>query len=255
MDIVIVESAAFTGRDYRLDKAANIAFGVSVCGRESLNNRDYPDAVRDRDKGIYERSQVFIDHSSGERKVKEWFGELRNVRTRVSDRKTIADHHYPRTSGFTAEYEERAEKFPRSLGFSHVAVCDVKRVAGRESITAIKAVHSVDLVARPATNVGLFESATQPTPPLSIPTTGKEFAERYWHHSPSGIPVDGAAFARRVKGELSTEELQAFLESIGVRPNLPADGKAFVERLKWPASGSTIPTDGKAFAEWLKRGR
>src|SRR6185295_9697179 len=86
---------------------------------------------------------------------------LKNPRTRVSDRRTIADHHYPKNSAFTAEYEERATKFPRSLGFSHVAVCKTKRVNGREVIEAIQRVESVDLVARPATNAGIKESTQQ----------------------------------------------------------------------------------------------
>jgi hypothetical protein len=216
MNVTLVESSAFTGTGFKLDKAAGIAFGVAVCGRESLNGRDYPDAVRDRDKRVYERAQVCIDHQDGERKVREWFGELRNPRTRVSDRKTVGDLHYPKTSAFTAEFEERAEKFPGSFGLSHVAVCTTRRVNGREVIEAIKAVHSVDLVAKAATNTGLFESFRARTAPPPVPT-------------------DGAAFAKMLRDEveLSPAELQRFLESIGVRSPAPTvDGKAFAASLR-----------------------
>lgn len=168
MSTTVTFTEAAIGDGFRLDAEAGIAYGVAVCGPVSANGRDYPDAVRDRDKGLYDGSQVYIDHKDGERHVREWFGELRNPRTRVSDRRTIADHHYPKNSSFTAEYEERAAKFPRSLGFSHVAVCRTKRVNGREVIEAIQRVESVDLVARPATNSSLFESTTPEVRPMKL---------------------------------------------------------------------------------------
>lgn len=167
MERQLTFTEAAIGDGFRLDAENGIAYGVAVCGPVSQNGRDYPDSVRDRDKAVYEGSQVYIDHRDGERQVREWFGELQNPRTRVSDRRTIADHHYPKNSSFTAEYEERASKFPRSLGFSHVAVCQTKRINGREVIEAISRVHSVDLVAKPATNAGIAESF-QPRKPMKL---------------------------------------------------------------------------------------
>jgi len=234
--ITLIESSAFTGHGFRLDKTAGIAYGVAICGRVSANNRDYPDDVRDRDKAIYEGANCFIDHAAGsERKVREWFGALQSTRTRVSDRKTVGDLHYAKNSGFAAEFEERAERFPGSFGLSHVAECETKRINGRESITAIRKVHSVDLVVRPATNSSLFESVG--SPPTLPP-----------------IPSDGAGFARWLKGEVSPEELKAFLESIRGPRSVPTDGKKFAEVIRNPSPVSTIPNTGKAFAEWL-RGR
>ena len=144
---------------------------MAICGAVSENGRDYPDEVRNRDKEQYAGRNVYIDHGGNERKVREWFGVIQNPRTRVADRKTIGDHHYPKNSNFTAEYEERAEKFPSSLGFSHVAVCSTKRKNGREVIEAIRSVESVDLVARPATNKGISESTVNPM-------TFKEYAAK-----------------------------------------------------------------------------
>lgn len=232
--IKVTEGAAFSGPDFRLDTAAGIARGVVVCGPVSLNGRDYPDAVRDRDKHVYDRSQVFVDHSDKERGVREWFGELRNPRTRVSDRRTIADLHYPKHSDFTAQFEERATKFPRSFGFSHVAVCESKRVNGRQVIEAIKRVESVDLVAKPATTAGLYESV------LSEAVVVES--------------VDGAGLAASASREAMGRALDTLVDKLKHRKLTPAEflaeAKKVVEALDVSESVA-IPTDGKAFAEFL----
>ncbi len=281
------EAAAFSGDGFRLDKEQGVAFGVAICGGVSANGRDYPAEVRDRDKGIYEGVQVYIDHADKERKVREWFGTIRNPRTRVSDRKTIGDHHYPKNSQFTAEYEERAEKFPESLGFSHVAVCETKRVNGRESITAMRRAESVDLVARPATNKSLFESH-QGNPAMEDQL--KELTEKL-----AAATAEAATLKEQVtaltaenttlKAEAKTLREQADAAAVAalfaeakVTPNDvqreavtamtdPAKRKALVESFKAaqagekPESGTrressttqpTIPTEGKAFAESLR---
>ena len=289
--VKFIESTAFVGEGYRLDAAEGVAYGVAVCGKVSANNRDYPDDVRDRDKALYDGVQVYIDHQDGERKVREWFGEIRNPRTRVSDRKTIGDHHYPKNSQFTAEYEERAEKFPGSLGFSHVAVCETKRVNGRESITAIKKVHSVDLVARPATNKSLFES-TRETPAMEqdLAEAKSKLAAVEAKLSESEKNLSAAceqitSLTTKVteqNAKLAEAAVAALFTEAGVVPSDvqrkavsaladPADRKALVESFKLalagekPVSGekggqsqkqakesSPVPTDGKAFAEFIR---
>lgn len=158
--ITFTESQPFQA-DTVLDRESGVVKGVAVCGFVSANGRDYPRPVLERDHSKYENAQVYIDHADGERKVREWFGTLKNVRLRA-DGKPVADLHYPKTGGFTAEFEERAQRFPGSFGLSHVAVCDTKRINGREVIEAIRRVESVDLVARPATNKSLFESQRLP---------------------------------------------------------------------------------------------
>lgn len=197
--IALTESAPFTGGGFRLDKANGVARGVAVCGFVSANGRDYPREVLRRDHKVYESANVFLDHQDGgERKVREWFGCLKNVRIRESDGKPVADLHYPKTSHFTAEFEERAELFPNSFGLSHVAVCETKRRNGREVIEAIKRVESVDLVARPATNVSLFESVQPALAPAAV------------------IPTDGKAFAEFVRGRtaFTAEQQAAFLRGL-----------------------------------------
>jgi FtsZ-binding cell division protein ZapB len=291
-EFTFIEAAI--GDGFRLDADAGVAYGVAVCGPVSLNGRDYPDAVRDRDKGLYEGSQVYIDHKDGERNVREWFGELKNPRTRLSDRRTIADHHYPKNSAFTAEYEERANKFPRSLGFSHVAVCKTKRVNGREVIEAIQRVHSVDLVARPATNKSIHESITggdmEEKEKAELMAKITEAIDKIKQASDDNDKLREqlktlAAERDSLKtahDKLVTEGEQLKLaaligdaklsdvqrKAVGLLSD-EADRKALVESFKQSAQGerpksgeqnaakteSAVPTDGKAFAESLKRSR
>jgi hypothetical protein len=158
------------GDGFKLDKEAGIAYGVAVCGGVSLNGRDYPDDVRDRDKAVYEGVDCFIDHADGNsnRRVREWFGKIKNPRTRLGDRKTIGDLHYPTKSNFTEEFIERCERFPNSFALSHVASCKSKRVNGRDKIESISKVHSVDLVIGAATNNGICESITNPGQPMKL---------------------------------------------------------------------------------------
>ena len=271
MELTLTEGAAFGGTGFRLDKAAGIAYGVAVCGPTSLNGRDYPDAVRDRDRLVYDGAAVFIDHGAGERKVREWFGVLKTPRTRVSDRKTVADFHYPKTGAFTAEFEERAERFPRSFGFSHVAVCDTERVNGRESITAIKKVHSVDLVATPATNAGLFESV-RPTGKLPLMAVLAGLAAKCRNPKAAVVLVEAAGAA--AGGEVSAppagvvagaefdamvEALTGLLDRVRLR-RMSADEyrRAVVDLIEKfghtaPGVSESVPTDGKAFAEFIRR--
>ena len=205
---------------------------------------------------------LYIDHTVGERKVREWFGEIKNPRTRLSDRKTIGDHHYPKNAGFTAEYEERAEKFPRSLGFSHVAVCQTKRVNGRESITAMSRAESVDLVARPATNKSLHESTQgagamdelkELTDKLEKATAeAKALAEQV-----SSLTTENTALkseAKTLREQVDAAAVATLFAEAGVKPSDverkaatamtdPAERKALVESFK-RASASEPPQSG-----------
>jgi hypothetical protein len=287
--VTFFEATAFTGvgaDGFRLDTEAGIAHGVAICGAVSANGRDYPDAVRDRDKGIYEGANVFLNHSATERGVKEWFGVIRNPRTRVSDRKTIADFHYPKHSQFTAEFEERATKFSGSFGFSHVAVCETKRVNGRESITRMARAESVDLVARPATNKSLYESE-RPMDDAEKRLTEAQSEVAALKESVTALTKQTAELAEQVKTltaekatlvkEAADAKLAALIgdtkltdvqrKAVGLLTD-EADRKALVESLKSAAAGEkpvsgeknggktvteavTVPTDGAAFAKFI----
>ena len=142
-----------------IDKEAGIIYGVRVIGTTSRNRRDYPADVLKANRGKYEESRVYIDHNrkSAERSLKDKWGQLREIRV-GADGGLEADLHYNRHHPMTAQLLEDAERFPKSFGLSHTASGDEEKRGGRNVVTSIDEVFSVDLVSTPATTNGLFES-------------------------------------------------------------------------------------------------
>jgi hypothetical protein len=114
---------------------------------------------------LYEGVVVNIDHNYDgphKRKLAEGFGKLCNAR--IGSDGIYADTHYLKSHQLAESVVERAERFPDTFGLSHDAEGDISTVNGRDEVTRIKSVQSVDLVAFPATNQSLFES--QETKPM-----------------------------------------------------------------------------------------
>jgi hypothetical protein len=144
----------------RIDTEAGVIHGVRVLGKVSQNGREYTDAAMTQALPLYEGVKVNVDHVRGtgktERNFAEGVGELRNVR-RESDA-VYADLHYLKSHPLAPLLVESAERFPKQFGLSHDAEGKVVRSRGKSMVESVVAVHSVDLVGRPATNAGLFES-------------------------------------------------------------------------------------------------
>lgn len=143
----------------RIDKDAGIIYGVRVIGTTSRNRRDYPADVLKANQGKYEESRVYIDHKrkAGERSIRDKWGQLESIRV-GADGGLEADLHYNRFHLMTPQLIEDAERFPKSFGLSHTASGDEEKRGGRNVVTSIDEVFSVDLVSTPATTNGLFES-------------------------------------------------------------------------------------------------
>lgn len=143
----------------RVDRKAGVIRGVKVLGRFSDNNREYtPEAMR-RAIPLYEGASVRTDHPAKpteERKAREVFGWLRNVR--VEDGSLWADLHYLKSHPMAESICETAERNPELMGLSHNADGRGEDVGGRFVVSEIVQVRSVDLVTDPATVNGLFES-------------------------------------------------------------------------------------------------
>lgn len=145
----------------KVDREAGVIAGVKVLGRESSNGRTYSDrALADASK-LYESVKVNIDHPdkshpNAERKFIEGFGELRNCR--IDKDGVFADLHYVKAHPHAAVFAEAAERFPKQFGLSHNADGDETNRGGKRIVESISQVRSVDVVGRPATNRGLFES-------------------------------------------------------------------------------------------------
>jgi hypothetical protein len=155
------------GGPMRVDREKLVILGVKCLGRESLNHgRIYSDQALDDAKGFYEGISVNVDHPSPdsahvERSIAAGFGVLRNAR--VLEGGVYADIHYLDKHALTEVILERAERFPANFGMSHNATGAVSENRDQVPIVeSLQAVESVDIVSRPATTAGLFESQERP---------------------------------------------------------------------------------------------
>jgi hypothetical protein len=131
--------------------------GVLICGVNSANGREYPAETLRRDYAKYEGRPVNADHGR-ESTVDRRLGWFSNVAP-GPDGRPRGTLNVLRSHKMFEPLMEAAERNPSLFGFSHVALCDTATGKdGRERITAIKSVESIDLVADPATTKGLFES-------------------------------------------------------------------------------------------------
>lgn len=156
-----IAESTFSTDPIRIDVEAGVIHGVKVLGRDSRNGRVYSATALDEAARLYEGVSVCLDHPDDPHKVRsvaDGWGVLRNAR--VAKEGVFADLHYLKNHAATAAIVERAERFPRNFGLSHNASGSI--VEGRDGepdvVESIEHVHSVDLVSRPATNSGLFES-------------------------------------------------------------------------------------------------
>lgn len=145
----------------RVDREAGIIYGVRVLGRESKKGRTYSDQAMGDAVRLYEGIPVYVDHPNrsapdADRGMRDVFGELRSVRK--DGDAIIADLHFLRSHEIAEQICESAERFPQKFGLSHNARGNIMRANGGYVVESIEEVRSVDIVSRPATNRGLFES-------------------------------------------------------------------------------------------------
>lgn len=153
------------GGGMRVDRDAGVIRNVRVLGKESRNGRTYSEAAMSQAAKLYEGVRVNIDHPDRsrpkqERGFAELVGTLRNVRR--NDDGIRADLHIAKSHPMADLIFESAERWPENFGLSHNAEGDTSP-DGR-IVESVNSVRSVDLVCRPATNKGLFESVGIDTP-------------------------------------------------------------------------------------------
>jgi hypothetical protein len=148
----------------RVDTQAGIIYGVKVLGPRSRNGRVYEDAAIRKALPLYEGVTVNINHVRNdpttrayqERQMQDRWGVLRNVR--YVEGSIYADLHYIKSHPMTKQLVEAAQRFPEIFGLSHDAGGDEQIIDGERRVVEMYEVKSVDVVADPATNEGLFES-------------------------------------------------------------------------------------------------
>jgi len=145
-----------------VDRRQGVIRGVKILGAESRNGRLYlPDALSQAVR-LYEGAKVNVNHAKGDpaapRDYQDRIGVLRSVAVRPAEG-LFADFHFNPKHALAEQLLWDAEHAPQNVGFSHNVQARTSRRGDRVVVEAITKVHSVDLVADPATTRGLFEAA------------------------------------------------------------------------------------------------
>jgi hypothetical protein len=150
------------GVSLRVDRTLGVIRGIKILGLRSRNGREYsPDALT-RAIGLYEGAKVNVNHPKGHplapRDYQERIGVVRNVQHRTGEG-LFGDFHFNPKHPLAEQLAWDAEHAPENVGFSHNVQARLNRQGETTHVEEITRVHSVDLVADPATTRGLFESA------------------------------------------------------------------------------------------------
>jgi hypothetical protein len=145
-----------------VDRSGGVIRGIKILGLHSRNNREYVPEALARAIGLYEGAKVNVNHPKGHplapRDYQERIGVIRNVQHRANDG-LFADFHFNPNHYLSEQLVWDAEHAPENVGFSHNVQARTSRRGESVIVEEILRVHSVDLVADPATTRGLFESA------------------------------------------------------------------------------------------------
>ncbi len=164
-----LREAAVSDQPHRVDRENGVIFKVKVLGQTSPNRHglsnisgtEYTRQALESALSQYDGRQVYVDHPprsnpGAERSMRDLVGELRSP---VLESDGIyADLHYLPETEDGRRLADIAERMPKRLGLSHNATGSGKVAKGKYVIESIDTVRSVDLVTRPATTRGLYES-------------------------------------------------------------------------------------------------
>src|SRR4051812_46652063 len=171
-------------QELRVDHDAVVIRGVKLLGLESRNGSRYRENALVDAIGLYEGAKVNVNHPKGHplapRDYQERIGVIRNVQHR-SGEGLFADFHFNPKHYLSEQLVWDAEHAPENVGFSHNVQARTARRGETTIVEEILRVHSVDLVADPATTRGLFESASiisdLPQSPTQNASTNSSTAE------------------------------------------------------------------------------
>lgn len=136
--------------------------GVKLLGLRSRNKRNYDTpGVRDSGVKLMEGVQVYIDHpekAETPRSYRDKFGQIKNVRY-VAGKGHYGDLHYNPKHQAAEQFLWDVENSPSTQGFSINSKIKPGKTdrSGDVIVESLEMVRSVDIVAKPATNSGIFE--------------------------------------------------------------------------------------------------
>jgi hypothetical protein len=184
---------------------------VKILGHTSQNGHSYAPAAVSAAKNLYEGSSVFLDHPTKpdqERKIGEQVGWLESVRVEADG--LYGNLHLLKSHPASASILEVAGRRPDKMGLSHNAVVSESvRPDGKIVFEQIHRVRSVDLVCRPATTRGIFESVQKE--PRTMKKTVKEILEAIKEKIPAAgvlrkvLEEDGMAMVADAPVEVAPE--------------------------------------------------
>jgi len=171
-DSIALREATFAGK-VAVDRQAGLIPGVKILGLESPSKgRSYtPEALRGA-IGLYEGRKVFIDHQTDNKQPRSYrdaFGAFEGVRFQEGQG-LFGNLRFNPKHADAESLMWWAENMPNGVGMSHDAFGKKADRNGRQVIESITAVNSVDLVANPATNKGLFESTDAQEKEMNLTT-------------------------------------------------------------------------------------
>lgn len=167
---------AYSHRVVQVDRDAGVIRGVKILGRVSANGREYSTTALRQAARCYEGLGVNMNHPDRghphlERPVQDGFGWLEGVQ--VQDDGVYGDLHFLKSHAMAGPICEAAERRPDRFGLSHNATGNVVERDGKRIVESIEQVRSVDIVQRPATTQGLFESLSESTESAPNKTDGE----------------------------------------------------------------------------------
>ncbi|MCE9548182.1 MAG: hypothetical protein K8T25_22130, partial [Planctomycetia bacterium] len=158
----LVEFCDWREANPRFDRELGLLSGVKILGVRSQNGRVYRPEALAAAVGLYEGAKVNVNHPKGHprspRDYQERIGSIRNVALRPGEG-LFGDFHFNPRHALAEQLLWDATHAPENVGFSHNVEARVARHDDQVMVEAITRVHSVDLVADPATTAGLFEAA------------------------------------------------------------------------------------------------
>jgi hypothetical protein len=212
----------------RVDRGGGVIRGIKVLGLVSRNSREYlPDALS-RAATLYEGAKVNVNHPKSHplapRDYQERIGVIRSVEHRPGQG-LFADFHFNPKHYLSEQLIWDAEHAPENVGFSHNVQARTSRRGETTLVEEILHVHSVDLVADPATTRGLFESSTS-SPPLPLGEGRGEGAVETAVESHSPEQTDEISRLRLeldgLKAKQSADERRTAIAALLAEHHLPA---------------------------------
>lgn len=164
-DILEIEDAAFESiAEDRIDREKGIIRGVKLLGLKSRNKRSYDTkGVRDTAPKVLANAPIYFDHPEVANKSRSYRDKFAVVGPKVEYRTGegyFGDIHYNPKHPVAEQFLWDVVNHPKTFGMSINSGVKFGKANsdGDVSVEAIEVLRSVDIVTKPATTAGIFES-------------------------------------------------------------------------------------------------